>query len=178
MDPRPLSEPSDLTQHLRTCGFRCEIHTTGMACELNATPKLIALPEGVVILHVMEPPALAPLTTEFKQRRHRGRSLPARAEPEKRLCFAAYSEDEPVGEITLFLAAGVAGIYYVEVTRECRRRGIGAALLQAALDRARELGFATAVPGATRLGRGVYARAGFRDVCKMSFWRHGRTRQK
>jgi hypothetical protein len=51
------------------------------------------------------------------------------------------------------------------------------ALVHAALRLGKKLGYRAAVLGATGMGARVYARAGFREVCKLSFWRYGKVRQ-
>src|SRR6266550_1472173 len=73
-------------------------------------------------------------------------------------------------------AAGVAGIYNVEVLGKFRRQGIGSALMQAALRQARELGFRVVVLGATGMGHALYTRLKFREVCTLSFWKYGKMR--
>jgi GNAT superfamily N-acetyltransferase len=93
-------------------------------------------------------------------------------------CFSATVDGKPVGETLLCAGAGVAGIYDVEVLEEFRGRGIGTALIHAALLTARtRLRCRAAVLGATGMGQSVYARAGFREVCKLSFWKYGKMRQ-
>ena len=91
--------------------------------------------------------------------------------------FAASLEGRPVGETALCYGAEVAGIYDVEVMEAFRRRGIGTALVKAALRHSQLLGHAAAVLGATGTGLSVYARLGFREVCKLSFWKYGKMRQ-
>ena len=71
----------------------------------------------------------------------------------------------------------VAGIYDVEVLEKFRRRGLGSALIQAALRQAKNLGHTIAVLGATGLGSRVYTLVGFTEVCKISFWKYGKMRQ-
>jgi GNAT superfamily N-acetyltransferase len=173
----PLTTPPDLARHLRAHGFRCTAHDAGMACELEKPARTFSMPNGVVIHPVDPPPALLPLTTELRRLRYKGRSLLARAEPKQVWNFAASVKDRPVGETTLFNAAGIAGIYDVTVTEEFRRRGIGTALVATALDQARQLGLSIAILGATWMGQGMYERLGFRVVCKLSFWKYGKTRQ-
>jgi GNAT superfamily N-acetyltransferase len=167
----PLSQPADLEQHLRAQGFRCLVRDAGMACDLVTASHAVAPPSGVVIDLVDKPPALAKLNTERRRQRQRGRELLAGTKPKVVWNFSANIGERAVGEATLFAAAGVAGLYDVEVLKEFRRRGIGTALVQAALDKARELGFSVAVLGATDLGQGVYARLGFRQVCRLSVWK-------
>jgi hypothetical protein len=52
-------------------------------------------------------------------------------------------------------------------------------LVHAALMAGRErFGCQAAVSAATGMGLGVYARLGFREVCKLSFWKYGKMRQQ
>jgi GNAT superfamily N-acetyltransferase len=118
------------------------------------------------------------VTTDRRRHRHEGRNIIAAIRPRRVWNFVASAEGKPVGETTLCDGAGVAGIYDVEVLEEFRGRGIGSALVSAALRTAREeLGLQHAVLAATGMGFGVYTRLGFREVCKLSFWKYGKMRQ-
>jgi len=175
----PVSQPTDLSQHLRTHGFKCMIHCAGMACDLDKLPPAPPKPESVTIQLADDPPALEPLTTERRRRRQQGRNAMARMTPRQVWYFAASLDGKPVGGTTLCIGAGVAGIYDVEVLETFRRRGIGTALVRAALVDARErFGYRAAVLAATGMGLGVYTRLGFREVCKLSFWKYGKMRQQ
>jgi GNAT superfamily N-acetyltransferase len=174
----PVSQPADLGQYLRAHGFKCMIHCAGMACDLDRMPKTASAPDGVTVQLVDEPPALCPLTTERRRLRHKGRNLMARMTPRQVWHFAATATGKPVGETTLCIGAGVAGIYDVIVLEKFRGRGIGSALVYAALRHAKNLGYRAAVLGATGMGLGIYARLGFREVCKLSFWKYGKMRQQ
>ncbi len=173
----PVSQPSDVGQHLRAHGFRCMIHCAGMGCDLDRLPQPPPAPKGVHVDLVDSPPALQALTTERRRLRHEGRNAMARMEPRQVWHLVASLDGQPVGETTVCLGAGVAGIYGVEVLEKFRRRGIGTALVDAALRHARALGHRTSVLAATGMGQCVYARLGFREVCKMSFWKYGKMRQ-
>lgn len=175
----PVSQSPELTQQLRVHGFSCRIHCAGMACDLT---KLLFTPpslDGLSITLTDEPALLEPLTTEHRRQQHKGRSALSRLMPRQVWFFSASAGGQPVGETVLILGAGVAGIYGVEVLKEFRRRGIGTALVHAALVQARkQFGQRTAVLSATGMGKGVYARLGFREVCKLSFWKYGKLRQQ
>ena len=174
----PLSQPANLGEHLHAHGFTCMIHCAGMACDLARLPESPPLPEGVTLRMVDDPPSLDPLTTERRRLRRKGRQAMMRARPRRVWYFAANVNGKPVGETTLCAGAGVAGVYDVVVLEKFRRRGIGTALVYAALSEARErLGYRAAVLAATGLGLGVYARLGFRKVCQLSFWKYGKMRQ-
>ena len=174
-----VSQPPDLGKHLRAYGFKCMIHCAGMACDLANLPPPPPMPKGVTIGLKDEPPSLEPLTTERRRHRHEGHKAMARMTPRRVWYFSASVDEKPVGETSLCIGAGVAGIYDVEVMEKYRQRGIGAALVHAALAMARDrLGYLAAVLGATGMGLGVYTRVGFREVCKLSFWKYGKMRQQ
>ncbi|MEV6416560.1 GNAT family N-acetyltransferase [Kribbella sp. NPDC051718] len=84
--------------------------------------------------------------------------------------YVGYLEDEPVATATVFLAAGVAGLYFVMTVPEARRRGIGAAITAAVLRDARDSGVEYAVLGASPAGRSVYAGLGFRELCAVHLY--------
>jgi GNAT superfamily N-acetyltransferase len=153
------------------------IHCAGMACELDDLPAAPPVPKGIVVEVVDKPVALERLTTERRQRRHEGRTLMAQTQPRRVWYSVASLTSRPVGETTLCIGAGVAGIYDVHVLEKFRRRGIGTALVHAAVLHAKKLGHRAAVLGATGMGLGIYARLGFREVCKLSFWKYGKMRQ-
>lgn len=173
----PVSQPGDLARHLKGHGFSCRIHCAGMACMLDALGQSPPLPKGILIELVDTPRPLLPLTTERRQRRHKGRTIMARFTPRKVWHFSATLDGLPVGETTLLGGATVAGLYDVDVLERFRRRGIGSALVHAALRHGKKLGYRAAVLGATGTGASVYAQAGFREVCKLSFWKYGKMRQ-
>jgi GNAT superfamily N-acetyltransferase len=79
--------------------------------------------------------------------------------------FLARVNGEPAATGSLFLGAGVAGIYDVATIPERRRRGLGAAVTRAAMTAARDCGCRTAILHASSAGAGVYRSLGFVDVC-------------
>jgi GNAT superfamily N-acetyltransferase len=79
--------------------------------------------------------------------------------------YLAYLDDEPVATATIYLDAGVAGVYFVMTVPEARRRGIGAAITRAAVHQARDAGVQYAVLGSSPAGRSVYTSLGFREYC-------------
>ncbi|MDX6262518.1 MAG: hypothetical protein QOH84_4206 [Kribbellaceae bacterium] len=84
--------------------------------------------------------------------------------------YVGYLGGEPVATATVFLAAGVAGLYFVMTVPEVRRRGIGAAITAAVLRDARDSGLEYAVLGASSAGRSVYAGLGFRELCAIDLY--------
>src|SRR5262245_2797054 len=174
----PISMPTDLNKHLSAVGFRCMIHCAGMACDLKKPRRGPALPKGLTVSHAQEVPLLQAMTTERRKRRYEGRNIIARSASDKARWFSACLNGRPVGETALCLSAGVAGLYDVEVLADYRKRGIGSCLVYAALEQAEALGYHAAVLGATGMGTGLYSRFGFREVCKLSYWKYGKMRQR
>jgi ribosomal protein S18 acetylase RimI-like enzyme len=79
--------------------------------------------------------------------------------------FIGELDGEVVGSSGIVWTGGVAGIYNVATPPEHRRRGIATTMSLHALRTARSNGYRVAVLGSSDLGRGVYERLGFREVC-------------
>jgi GNAT superfamily N-acetyltransferase len=84
--------------------------------------------------------------------------------------YVARVDGVPAATASLFLAANVAGLYFVCTAPDFRRRGLGEAITHAALADARALGFRTAVLGSSPMGHALYERMGFRDVCDIGVY--------
>ena len=79
--------------------------------------------------------------------------------------FLGYLNGEPVATCSLYLGAGVAGVYDVGTLPERRRRGIGAAITRAAIAEAAASGYRVAILHSSSLGAAMYRALGFNDVC-------------
>ena len=77
-------------------------------------------------------------------------------------------DGKPVATSQLFLAAGVAGIFWVTTIPSARRQGNGMAMTLAPLREARDMGFRIGVLHPSDIGRGVYRRLGFEDHGNLS----------
>lgn len=71
---------------------------------------------------------------------------------------------------------GDCGVWWVATLPEARGRGLAARLLHVALAEARERGMETSTLQSTKLGRPVYERLGYHDLCELGMWelRHPR----
>lgn len=170
----PLSTPADLAERLTARGFRAEETIPWMAAGLGEVPVAIT-PEGLTIERVtggtIHRGWLTAMDRGFGMEPETVRMLDeigaaASFDPDAPwVRFAGFVDGRPVASSGLLLHAGVAGLFNVATLPAFRRRGYGRAMTLAALDHARSLGYRVAVLGTSDLGRGVYERLGFRDVC-------------
>ena len=82
----------------------------------------------------------------------------------------AWEGDRAVGCGTAFLDAGTAGLYDIAVLGSARGRGIGRAVTAALMNVGVAAGCSRAVLHASELGRAVYERLGFEEVCATPQW--------
>jgi ribosomal protein S18 acetylase RimI-like enzyme len=166
-------------------GFQYNDRVPGMAVDLAAVPTAgpssMLHPEGLTIQHVRDLEALRVWTRTFVA----GYELPEPVIPPFFELMASlglelplrnylgFLEGEPVATATLFLGAGVAGIYDVATLPQARGQGIGTALTLAPLREARQMGYRAAVLQSSPQGMGVYQRLGFRQLCTVDhfYWR-------
>lgn len=164
-----MSGPEDLMGRLIAWG----VHPTflpGMAADLEALHPDVQLPEGVA-LSVSED---GRIYRRYPHPLHGDDRSIVKARfallKTKRVWhFLAQQGGEPLGQATLHLAGGVAGIYDVGVVPKARRQGIGTAVTLAACLFARKLGYRYAVLWASMEGEPVYQKLGFWQVCRVCY---------
>lgn len=81
--------------------------------------------------------------------------------------YLGWLDGVPVATATVYLGAGVAGLYFVMTVPEARRRGIGAAITYGALCAAST---EYAVLESSSAGRPVYESLGFREYCTIELY--------
>lgn len=169
----PSMRPSDLGERLRAHGFEGGSEP-GMTAVLDAVPEVEPVAglvvervttdagldayESVLSLGFGEGPKEAGWVRAMYGRIGLGDDVPWRH-------YLGRLDGEPVATASLFLAAGVAGLYFASTAPDLRGRGIGTAITHATLLAAREMGFTTAVLGSSPMGHRMYLRLGFRDLC-------------
>ena len=178
----PSMRPPNLGERLRRHGF-VGSREPGMAADLSALSGGVAGPPGLTVEPVRDQAGLsawagvlglgfgegereASWVAEMYRRIGLGDDVPWRH-------YLGRLDGEAVATASLFFAAGVAGVYFVSTAPAQRRRGIGAALTLAAAREAGRLGFRAAVLGASEMGRGVYERLGFRELCVVEVYEWG-----
>jgi len=176
----PSMRPADLGERLVRLGFTHAGDEIGMAMDLRRLPERVPAPDGLAIERVRDERALATWAATLANGFGEG-------EREASWVGATYAAiglgdgvpwrhhlgllaGEPVATSSLFLAAGVAGVYFVLTVPEARRRGIGAAITAAALREARAMGFRVAVLGSSEMGEPVYRRLGFAEHCRIGIY--------
>jgi GNAT superfamily N-acetyltransferase len=171
----PTMRPSDLGARLIAHGFSYAGDDIGMAADLGALPATLEAPPGLVIGRVRDDQDLATWTRTLAAGFGEGeREAAWTGEMYRRIGlgdeqpwrhYLGRLGDVPVATASLFLGAGVAGIYFVFTVEVARRQGIGAAITHAALRDAHALGYRVGVLGASQLGYSVYQRLGFQECC-------------
>ncbi|HZO87801.1 MAG TPA: GNAT family N-acetyltransferase [Chthonomonadaceae bacterium] len=176
----PSDQPADLGTRLQNQGLAQIANMPGMAIDLEAMNDSIPMPQGVRIEEVGDtaalqqwthaltvgyeiPPALGEAFGAAWGRFGFGSDLPLRN-------FLAAQHGKPVSCASLYLDAGVAGIYCVATVPEARRQGIAAALVLRCLQEARALGYRIGTLQSSQMGEGVYRRLGFQECCKVGMY--------
>jgi ribosomal protein S18 acetylase RimI-like enzyme len=172
----PSMRPRDLVGRLAAHGFVGEPEP-GMAARLPALHEAWPIPEGLAVGRVGDEAGLVVFADVLAQGFGEGEKEARWVEEMYRRIglgddvpwrhYLGRLAGVPVATVSLFFAAGVAGVYFVSTAPEYRRRGIGAAVTLSALRAARELGFRAAVLGSSPLGHGVYRRLGFEELCRI-----------
>ena len=176
----PSMRPADIGERLLAHGFSYRGDDIGMAADLSALREDLPVPDDLEIERVRdeatltawkgtlargfgEGPAEAEWVGEMYRRLGLGDDGPWRH-------YLGRLRGEPVATSTLFLGAGVAGVYFVFTVEQARRRGIGAALTLASLTEAWEMGYRIGVLGSSEMGFPVYRRLGFREHCRIGVY--------
>jgi GNAT superfamily N-acetyltransferase len=177
----PSMRPDDLGRRLIAAGFAYAGDEPGMAVDLHALNEDAPMPEGLTVQRVCDAAEIAIWAAtlnangfgEGKVESEWVGAMYARLGSGDETPWRHYLgllDGAPVATSTLFLGAGVAGVYFVSVHPDARRQGIGASLTLAPLRAARELGYRVGILGASALGEPVYRRLGFTTYCQITLY--------
>lgn len=181
----PSMQPADLGERLERHGFAFGGEEAGMAIDLERLSSAMPpVPAGLTVERVVIPGDLATwihtLGLGFGAGPHEAEWT---GEMYAKLGYQpggawhhylARLDGDPVATTTLYLGAGVAGIYFVFTREDRRRLGIGAAITWKALDDARTLGYRIGVLGASPMGAPVYRALGFEEYCRIAIYEWAR----
>ena len=172
--------PRDLGRHLERHGFERALSLPGMAIELRTLSEEGHPPSGFTITPVTSRRDLeAYMRVGASAFEVPEASVPRLIEIEAGMgpeftdlttCYLGRLDGRPVATSMLFLAAGVAGIYFVGTAPEARGRGIGEAMTRRALFEARGLGYRVGILQASTMGDPVYRRIGFREYFRIDIY--------
>jgi ribosomal protein S18 acetylase RimI-like enzyme len=171
----PSSRPADLGDHLQARGLVHASDTAGMAADLLAVNEDVRSPPGLAIERVgdleavkkwLQPAVRCFQLPDFWASFFLHASAHQGFGPEVPwLHYVGSLEGEPVACSSLFLGAGVAGVYNVGTVPEARRQGIGTAITIAPLRDARAMGYRVGILHASEQGFDMYRRLGFVEYC-------------
>lgn len=172
----PATQPADLPTHLVASGFQGE-ESPGMAADLQSLPGGPPTPPGLVIEQVKDlttmnnwcgalcvgfgmPDFVGDAFLDLSRSLGFDQQLPYRN-------YIGWLDGQPVATSSLFMAAGVAGIYNVATIPQARRRGIGSAMTFSPLREACASGYKVGILHSSEMGVGVYRQLGFQEYCKI-----------
>lgn len=173
------TRPRDLGHRLEARGFEHTLDVPGMAMDLRLLPD-DAPPGGLSIETArsradLETCLRIALTTFEISETFAPRLLEIEGgmpddQKARTRHYLATLDGQPVATSELYLAAGVAGLYFVGTIPEARRRGLARAVTIAALRDARDMGYRVGTLQATPMGASVYRRLGFREYLTMGVY--------
>lgn len=173
------TRPADLGRRLEAKGFEHTLDVPGMAMDLRKLPD--DEPAGAWSIEVarsradLEACLRIALTTFEIDEAFVPRLLAIEEgmpsdEKARTRHYLARLDGRPVATSELYLAAGVAGLYFVGTLPEARRRGLARAVTHAAMRDARDMGYRAGTLQATAMGASVYRTLGFREYLTMGIY--------
>ena len=173
----PTTKPADLGVYLEKHGFTREDVAPGMALDLHSLNTDFTVPDGLTFEEVNDAERLNQWHYPFVA----GFGMPdfavdALIDLFKQISFVnqlpllhytGWLEGKPVAAGSVYLAAGVAGIYNVVTVPEARRKGIGTLITLALLRKAQMSGYRISILHTSRMGLGVYRQLGFQQYCSI-----------
>jgi GNAT superfamily N-acetyltransferase len=176
----PDHRPGDLRDRLERRSFHLRDDTAGMAMDLAELPDAVPAPDGVDIVEVDSPEAIARyVDVIIRSMAIDHPTMPADAavvradhirsrlgeDPLSRR-FVALLDGKPVATSRLSMAGGVAGLYTMVTLPHAQRRGIGASMAHRAMAAGRDAGMRLGALQATAMGYPIYKKLGFVEILR------------
>ena len=170
----PSMRPSDLWLRLEAHGFTGAVEP-GMAADLERLPD-VEMPAGLQIERIRSTTDLDSYARVLSLGFGEGaveaawlRTMYERIGVDNKYWqhFLGRLEGRPVATASVLLAAGVAGLYFVNTVPAERGRGFGTAMSRWPLIGAHDMGYRVGVLGSSPMGHGLYEQLGFHDVCEV-----------
>jgi GNAT superfamily N-acetyltransferase len=173
--------PDGTESALKRLGFRCRKRFPGLRCAVAApwderpeAPVTVGPIEDHARFGPHDPhPYAGPVNTAIRRFEIRRRAALVGARPPRVVELGATDPDgQLVGACLVFvdLEQEMGSLHDVVVLEPARRRGIGAALVSAAVEHVRASGCSWACLISTAMGESVYRRCGFEEVARIAYW--------
>jgi GNAT superfamily N-acetyltransferase len=166
--PTPSGHTEELAPVLTDLGF-LTLPATGMYRELDRRVA-VEVPAGVTVAEVTAEELVPVMIAAFELPDfvHDGLFCFLDAPDDAHaINLVASTAEGPVGCGAAWLTGTTAGLYNIATYEASRGRGIGTALTASLLERARERGCDHAILHSSEIGRPVYERLGFVEVCQI-----------
>ncbi|CRX39570.1 GNAT family N-acetyltransferase [Estrella lausannensis] len=169
----PSDKPADLDQHLKAAGLHLKEEDIGMAMPMDDFTKT-QTPAGLTLKRCKNKEDLLEFCKVLESVNISPHAYQQIYSPLPEILYngdspfemhTAAIEGKPIATGMLVLSANVAGIYYVAVHPEERRKGYGRAMMEHLLERAKERGYLMAVLLSSKEGKLLYENFGFKDLC-------------
>ena len=169
-------DPNVWSEYLLPLGFEYNNDTPGMARELARLPSQNLSKDNIELINNRS------TLSEWVKTFVTGYGLPENTTPHFFNLFANLGISLPfqhylykidgksVATSTLFLGAGVAGIYNVATLPEARGQGIGSFMTLVPLHEARKMGYKAGTLQSSKKGFSVYQKLGFRKLCQIDYF--------
>jgi GNAT superfamily N-acetyltransferase len=172
----PSTQPDDLGRHLQAYGLTNVGSSPGMTLDLAQPLPPLSPVEGLQIERVGDDVTLEQWLNVCLNGFGFSEHDQAIIRPAVRQLgyanplfqYAGRLNGTAVATTSLLLKDGIAGISNVATLPEARQKGIGAAMILAALNDARAAGCQRAILTASAMGYPIYQRLGFREWCAVS----------
>lgn len=179
----PSTHPKDLGRILTAQGLTRLFDIEGMAIELSQLVDDMVRPLGCTVENVTTEDAFGAWAQVFRngfnafagsdhalRAMHRLIVDSWRAAEGRWHHYLGFLDGKPVATSSMFLGAGVAGIYFVSTVREARKRGIGSIMTLVPLLEARARGIHISVLHASPLATSIYRQMGFKRYCTLEMY--------